>query len=58
MVGRADLLSALCLLVSLETYRQGRWVLAVILTQLAYCCKETGLLGFALFIWMDMVRYN
>lgn len=56
IVGRAELLSALCVLLSLESYRQGRWLLAVALTKFAYGCKETGLLGFALFVWMDLVR--
>ena len=55
IVGRAELLSALCVLLSLESYRQGRWCLAAALTELAYGCKETGLLGFALFVWMDLV---
>jgi hypothetical protein len=56
VVGRAELLSALSVLLSLESYRQGNWLLAVALTELAYGCKETGLLGFALFVWMDLVR--
>jgi hypothetical protein len=56
VVGRAELLSALCLLWSLLCYSRGFWMRAVILTELAHGCKETGLLGFALFIWMELVR--
>ena len=54
VVGRAELLSALFLLWSLLSYARGRWLLAVLLTLLAHGCKETGLLGFPLFIWMEL----
>ena len=54
VVGRAALLSALFLLWSLLSYARGRWLPAVLLTLLAHGCKETGLLGFPLFIWMEL----
>ena len=54
VVGRAELLSALFLLWSLLSYARGRWLPAVLLTLLAHGCKETGLLGFPLFIWMEL----
>ena len=36
-------------------YSKGQWLCALILTQVAHGCKESGLLGYALFVWLDIV---
>jgi hypothetical protein len=53
-VGRAELLSALFLLGALRSYLKGRWWAALALTELAHGCKETGLLTFLLFVWLEV----
>jgi hypothetical protein len=53
-VGRAELLSLLFVLASLVWYKKRRWMLALISVHIAYACKESGLLGLPLMVWLDI----
>eukprot|EP01052_Picozoa_sp_SAG31_P011597 SAG31_NODE_659_length_13095_cov_4.439597_7_plen_407_part_00 len=53
VVGRAELLSALFVLAGLLAHQRRATLAAVLFIEFAHFCKETGLLGFPLMIWMD-----